>query len=155
MIDGASAPTHPTACLVCQSLDSSDHQSVPQAKNRVTVSMALGAVKNDDSAYRDLLATHGHLVKMMHGEDQEPRGPGFYLHRLLHKLGIEIPAECHCHGYFAQMDAWTAPEEHKEEAIAFWDFEIKRRKWKLGEWGATDIVKTAFNTAKRNRENLP
>ncbi len=97
-IAGQPAATNPSACAFCLTLPDA------MQRNRVTVSMALASVRNDQEASRRVLAANADAVQIETTEQSAAalaeivsgRGVGSHLWRLLSGLGIEHKQTCDC-----------------------------------------------------------
>lgn len=108
-LSGAEPRPHPTACEHCSTVATPAREI-----NEVTVSLALGAVREDRDQTKSLLSQYGHLLRGHRSEGGPARlnsirigyGVGSELWRLLESLGIQHTPTCGCLGFAEQMNAW-------------------------------------------------
>lgn len=105
---GVPAATNPSACKFCVGLPDAC------AANRVTLSMALGAVQGDEATTSRLKVEYGHLIPVYQSaadaatlaEIRTGIGPGSQLWLLLESLGIRHSPNCKCLALAKRMNAW-------------------------------------------------
>lgn len=146
-IAGCAAKANASACAVCGSLPSTG------APNQVTVSLAIGAVRDNRELAASLFERYGHLLRRVTPDNSERleailagAGPGSHLWRLLESIGITHDPNCDCLGFAEKMNAWggVGCRQHRAEIIERLRTQQKRYGWAATFAAAGHAIKSGL-----------
>ncbi len=147
---GKPVEPHKTACDFC-TLKCDPARSI----NRVTVSIAISSLHQQDAKRQELLNTYGHLLPRAdppQSGDQRlavvisGHGPGSQLWKLLESLGVKHTNSCSCISRAEQMNAWGVAgcRDHRDEILGWMREGQDQFGWRDKLTAATRAVTTGL-----------
>ena len=147
---GKPVEPHKTACDFCTL-----KCDPPRSINRVTVSIAISSLHQQDAKRQELLNTYGHLLP--HADPPQSgdkrlaavingHGPGSQLWKLLESLGVKHTNSCSCISRAEQMNAWGVAgcRDHRDEILGWMREGQDQFGWREKLTAATRAVTTGL-----------
>ena len=145
---GRPVEPHKTACDFCTL-----KCDPPRSINRVTVSIAISSLHQQDAKRQELLNTYGHLLP--HADPPQSgdqrlaaiikgHGPGSELWKLLESLGVKHEVNCGCLQRAEQMNAWgvVGCRAARADIVAWMKANQDKYKWTAFVTAAAKAVTT-------------